>query len=259
MSKGVDVVSDQVGHRAPYARIAAHYEELITSGKLQPGELLPSIKALSQEWSVSTATAEKALRKLRTDGLVRGIHGIGTEVIDRPAPMSSGAQRQDRGRRSGSSWGAGERSDSHEAAVVSAPVDVAQVLDIEPGADVIRRSRVYRDRHGIVAHSTSWIPVQYGKLVPQLAESERLTGGTSLQLIAHATGRPITRRIDTASARLLTPADAELLELDPANPPAEPVVVMTAKFVDSGDHVVEYGVDLGGPGRTWLTESELAQ
>ncbi|MEU9710770.1 GntR family transcriptional regulator [Streptomyces sp. NPDC047967] len=250
---------EQAGHRAPYARIAAHYSELITSGQLRPGELLPSIKALSQEWGVSTATAEKALRQLRGEGLVRGIHGIGTEVIDRPTPMSSGSQRQDRDHRSGSSWGAGERSDSHEASVVSAPADVAAALDITPGSDVIRRRRVYRDRRGIVAHSTSWIPAKYGELVPQLAESARLTGGTSLQLIARATGQPITRRIDSASARLLEPADAKLLELDPAHLPAKPVVVMTAKFIDSTGQVVEYGVDLGGPGRTWLTESEVGQ
>lgn len=95
-------MSDQADNRAPYAQIAAHYAELITSGELQPGSLLPSIKNLSQEWKVSTATAEKALRKLRNEGLVRGIHGIGTEVLDRPAPMTSGAQRQDRGRRTGS-------------------------------------------------------------------------------------------------------------------------------------------------------------
>lgn len=252
-------MSDQADNRAPYAQIAAHYAELITSGELQPGSLLPSIKNLSQEWKVSTATAEKALRKLRNEGLVRGIHGIGTEVLDRPAPMSSGAQRQDRGRQTGSSWGSGERSDSHQASVVSAPADVAQALDIEPGSDVIRRCRVYRDRHGIVAHSTSWIPDRYRRLIPQLAKSERLTGGTSLQLIAQATGHPITHRIDTASARLLTPEDAELLELDPAEPPKEPVVVMTAKFVDSEGNVVEYGVDLGGPGRKWRTESEVAQ
>ncbi|WP_030379697.1 MULTISPECIES: GntR family transcriptional regulator [unclassified Streptomyces] len=250
-------MSDQADNRAPYAQIAAHYTERITSGELQPGSLLPSIKSISQEWQVSTATAEKALRKLRSEGLVRGIHGIGTEVLDRPSPMSSGSQRQDRGRRSGSSWGSGERSDSHEAAVVPAPTDVAQALDIAPGADVIRRCRVYRDRHGIVAHSTSWIPARYGKLIPQLAKSERLTGGTSLQLIAQATGRPITHRIDTASARLLTPAQAELLELDSAQPPTEPVVVMTAQFVDSESNVVEYGVDLGSPGRTWRTESEV--
>ncbi|MGP3635698.1 GntR family transcriptional regulator [Streptomyces sp. 24-1644] len=252
-------MSDQAGNRAPYARIAAHYAEMITSGDLEPGSLLPSIKNLAQEWKVSTATAEKALRKLRTDGLVRGIHGIGTEVLDHPSPMSSGAQRQDRGRHSGSSWGSGERSDSHQAAMVSAPADVARALDIESGSNVIRRRRVYRDRHGIVAHSTSWIPARYGRLIPELVESERLTGGTSLQLIAQATGRPITHRIDTASARLLTSEDAELLELDATKPPTEPVVVMTAKFVDSESNVVEYGIDLGGPGRTWRTESEVTQ
>lgn len=250
-------MAGQADNRAPYAKIAAHYTELIASGQLQPGSLLPSIKNLSEEWGVSTATAEKALRKLRNEGLIRGIHGIGTEVLDQPAPMSSGAQRQDRGRRTGSSWGSGERSDSHRAAVVSAPAEVAQALDIEPGSDVIRRSRVYRDRHGIVAHSTSWIPAQYGKLIPQLAASERLTGGTSLQLITQATGRPISHRLDTASARLLTAEYAQLLELDPQSPPTEPVVVMTAKFVDSEGSVVEYGVDLGGPGRTWRTESEV--
>ncbi|MFJ8060814.1 GntR family transcriptional regulator [Streptomyces sp. NPDC096142] len=252
-------MAGQADNRAPYAKIAAHYTELIESGQLPPGKLLPSIKNLSEEWSVSTATAEKALRKLRNEGLVRGIHGIGTEVLDRPASMSSGSQRQDRGRRTGSSWGSGERSDSHQAAVVPAPLEVAQALGIDPQSDVIRRCRVYRDRHGIVAHSTSWIPARYGKLIPQLANSERLTGGTSLQLIAEATGLPISHRIDSASARLLTAEDAQLLELDSGNPPAEPVVVMTAKFIDSEGNVVEYGVDLGGPGRTWRTESEVSQ
>ncbi|MBK3564532.1 GntR family transcriptional regulator [Streptomyces sp. MBT62] len=251
-------MAGQADNRAPYAKIAAHYTELIESGQLPPGSLLPSIKNLAEEWSVSTATAEKALRKLRNEGLVRGIHGIGTEVLDRPSSMSSGSQRQDRGRRTGSSWGSGERSDSHQAAVVPAPLEVAQALGIDPQSDVIRRRRVYRDRHGIVAHSTSWIPAQYGRLIPQLANSERLTGGTSLQLIAEVTGLPISHRIDSASARLLTAEDAQLLELDSENPPAEPVVVMTAKFIDSEGNVVEYGVDLGGPGRTWRTESEVS-
>ena len=81
---------------------------------------------------------------------------------------------------------------------------------------------MYGDRHGIVAHSTSWIPAQYGTLISQLTNSERLTGGTSLQLIAEATFLPISHRIDSASARLLTAEDVRLLELDPENPPTEP-------------------------------------
>ncbi|MFC9267707.1 GntR family transcriptional regulator [Streptomyces zhihengii] len=250
-------MAGQADNRAPYAKIAAHYTELIATGALPPGSLLPSIKNLAEEWKVSTATAEKALRKLRNEGLVRGIHGIGTEVLDRPSPMSSGSQRQDRGRRTGSSWGDGERSDSHQAVVMPAPADVAHALDISPGSDVVRRTRVYRDRHGIVAHSTSWIPGRYAQLIPQLAENERLMGGTSLQLITQATGHPISHRIDTASARQLTPEYARLLELDTNDTPAAPVVVMTATFVDSEGQIVEYGVDLGGPGRTWRTESEV--
>ncbi|MGL4743722.1 MAG: GntR family transcriptional regulator [Dermatophilaceae bacterium] len=244
-------------NRAPYARIAAHYAQAIAAGDVQPGTLLPSIKALAEEWRVSTGTVEKALRTLRDEGLVRGIHGIGTEVLDQPAPMSSGAQRHDRGRRTGSSWGAGERSDSHAASVVPAPDDVAQALNIEPGGEVIRRSRIYRDRHGIVAHSTSWLPMRYAALIPQLLASERLTGGTSLQLISQATGKKITHRVDTVSASFLTPEIARLLEISGDNAQPEPVVVMTAKFVDSDGHVVEYGVDLGSPGRTWRAESEI--
>ncbi|MFG2230425.1 hypothetical protein ACGFNX_10435 [Streptomyces sp. NPDC048723] len=58
----------------------------------------------------------------------------------------------------------------------------------------------------------------------------------------------------------MTDRAAELLELDAAKPPREPpVVVMMAKFVNSAGDVVEYGVDLGSPGRTWQTESEVVQ
>lgn len=56
---------------------------------------------------------------------------------------------------------------------------------------------------------------------------------------------------------MLTPEYAQLLELAPEHPPTDPVVVMTATFLDSEGNVVEYGMDLGGPGRTWRTESEV--
>jgi DNA-binding transcriptional MocR family regulator len=48
-------MAGQADNRAPYAKIAAHYAELITSGQLEPGTLLPSIKNLAEEWKVSTA------------------------------------------------------------------------------------------------------------------------------------------------------------------------------------------------------------
>ncbi|WP_445278041.1 GntR family transcriptional regulator, partial [Streptomyces sp. DSM 41033] len=141
--------------------MAGHYREQIESGALPPGEMLPSINRIAHEWAVSTATVEKALRKLREEQLVKGIHGIGTEVLGVRVPISSGAERHDRSGRTQSSWGAGEKSSDHTGGVVQAPADVASVFGISPGEGIIRRSRVYRDTHGIVSHSTSWIPKEF--------------------------------------------------------------------------------------------------
>ncbi|WP_435609669.1 GntR family transcriptional regulator [Streptomyces sp. C10-9-1] len=242
-------------NRPPYARIAGHYRDLIESGALSPGTLLPSIKSLSEEWSVSTATVEKALRVLKDERLVSGIHGIGTEVTGARVPISSGAERHDRSNRTQSSWGVGEKSSGHTAGVVPAPADVAGVFGIAPGSDVIRRSRVYRDVHGIVSHSTSWIPATFAQAVPELARSERLKGGLSLDLIARATGREVVQRVDEEAARIATSDDLELLELEAGTVAA--ILVLTARFLDADGQLLEYGVDLGAPGRTRRTTSDV--
>ncbi|MFJ7200930.1 MULTISPECIES: GntR family transcriptional regulator [unclassified Streptomyces] len=242
-------------NRPPYARIAGHYRSLISSGELSPGDLLPSIKALATEWQVSTATADRAMRLLREEKLVQGIPGVGTEVMARPISLSSGAERHDRSNKTQSSWGVGEKSSGHTAGIVAAPEDVAVVLGISPGDDVIRRSRVYRDGHGVVSHSTSWIPAEFAQVVPELARSARLKGGLSLDLIARVTGRHVAKRVDEETARIATERDLELLELEADTVAA--ILVLTARFLDAGGELLEYGVDLGAPGRTRRTTSEV--
>ncbi|MEU9072391.1 GntR family transcriptional regulator [Streptomyces sp. NPDC048306] len=242
-------------NRPPYARIASHYRDLINSGELSPGDLLPSIKTLAAEWKVSTATADRAMRLLREEKLVQGIPGVGTEVMERPISLSNGAERHDRSGKTQSSWGVGEKSSGHTAGIVEAPEDVADVLGISPGDDVIRRSRVYRDGHGIVSHSTSWIPAEFAQAVTELARSERLKGGLSLDLIARATGRRVVKRVDEESARIATTRDLELLELEADTVAA--ILVLTARFLDADGELLEYGVDLGAPGRTRRTTTEV--
>ncbi|MFF2630859.1 GntR family transcriptional regulator [Kitasatospora griseola] len=244
-------MADRVDSRPPSVRIAEHYRDLILSGKLAVGSLLPSNKALAAEWKTSPATVTKAMNKLAEQGLVRGIHGVGTAVLGQPVSLSSGTQRHARGQQTGSSWDAGERSDSHTAGLTFAPAEVAAALDIRPGAQVARRSRVYRDSHGVVAHSTSWIPAEFAALVPELIQAKRLEGGTSLDLIARACGREAVQRRDTTSARIATPDDLELLEL-PSDTVTAAILVLTARFLDGQGRVLEYGVDIGAPGRTRL-------
>jgi DNA-binding GntR family transcriptional regulator len=57
-------------------------EVSIRSGDLRPGDALPSINRLAQEEGVAKTTAQKALQVLKDEGLVRGIHGWGTIVVD---------------------------------------------------------------------------------------------------------------------------------------------------------------------------------
>jgi DNA-binding GntR family transcriptional regulator len=249
--------SPRADNRPPYARIAGHYRDLISSGELAPGDLLPSIKALAKEWQVSTATADRAMKLLRDERLVQGIPGVGTEVMGRPVSLSSGSERHDRSGKMRSSWGDGEKSSGHTAGIVPAPEDVATVLGIAPGDDVIRRSRVYRDAHGIVAYSTSWIPSEFAHALPELVRNKRLKGGLSLDLIAQATGQQVVKRVDEETARIATAQDLKLLKLEPDTIAA--ILVLTAQFLDADDKLLEYGVDLGAPGRTRRTTSDVAQ
>ena len=64
----------------PYLAIAAALRARIESGELSPGEILPSIARISQEWGVTKAAAAKALKELRSEGLTRSVAGWGTFV-----------------------------------------------------------------------------------------------------------------------------------------------------------------------------------
>lgn len=61
-------------------RIASELRARIRSGKLAPGDLVPSVRTLVAEHDVALATATKALAMLRKEGLVRVRPGIGTVV-----------------------------------------------------------------------------------------------------------------------------------------------------------------------------------
>jgi DNA-binding GntR family transcriptional regulator len=82
------VVNDHRAGEPPYLRIAADLRERISSGELQPGDALPSINRIAQEWGCAKTTAAKALNVLKAEGLARGVHGWGTIVTredERPA------------------------------------------------------------------------------------------------------------------------------------------------------------------------------
>jgi GntR family transcriptional regulator len=65
-----------------YVRIADSVRQEITAGRLQPGQPVPSITTLSQEYGVARQTAAKALRLLESEGLVYRVPGLGYYVAE---------------------------------------------------------------------------------------------------------------------------------------------------------------------------------
>ncbi|MFD4407153.1 TetR/AcrR family transcriptional regulator C-terminal domain-containing protein [Nocardia sp. NPDC058499] len=64
----------------PSQRIAAALRQKIVSGKLGPGDRIPSTRQLVRDWGVAMATASRALAILRDEGLVTTRTGSGTVV-----------------------------------------------------------------------------------------------------------------------------------------------------------------------------------
>ncbi|MFD0154015.1 TetR/AcrR family transcriptional regulator C-terminal domain-containing protein [Streptomyces sp. NPDC055721] len=78
----------------PYLAIAAELRRRILSGELEPGDRVPSTRAVTREWGVAMATATKALGVLREEGLVRPEPGVGTVVVARKKTGTGGTDAE---------------------------------------------------------------------------------------------------------------------------------------------------------------------
>jgi GntR family transcriptional regulator len=67
-------------------------KKAIVSGRLQPGDTFPSVRALSRELRINPNTAHKVVAALVTESLLEVKPGIGTLVARSPA--STAAQRR---------------------------------------------------------------------------------------------------------------------------------------------------------------------
>jgi GntR family transcriptional regulator len=65
-----------------WRQLAATLRAQIESGELAPGDRLPSILTLSQEYEVASVTVRKALNSLKQDGLISAASGWRTFVTE---------------------------------------------------------------------------------------------------------------------------------------------------------------------------------
>ena len=63
-----------------YLQIASQIKALILEGKLQPGEMLPSMRNLALELRISFMTTKRAYEELERDGFIESYTGKGSFV-----------------------------------------------------------------------------------------------------------------------------------------------------------------------------------
>jgi GntR family transcriptional regulator len=70
----------------PYQQIAEHVREQMRRGELLVGQSLPPVHQLVKDWTVSEHTVQRALHKLRDEGLIEIRRARRALVISLPAP-----------------------------------------------------------------------------------------------------------------------------------------------------------------------------
>lgn len=239
-----------------YVQIAEHFSGLIRRGELMPGDPIPTLRTIAQEWGTSQVTVSKAVNLLQDEGHVKvGGPGLRTVVQDPRTVNRNGFDRAKSVRRTGRIYPSNEKAKIESAEIVPAPAEVAQALGLT-GSDpmaICRKRVTYGPGDQPVSASTSWYDAALAETSPKLLIAERILEG-SWGYVEQQTGRKATRGRDQITTRLATEEDAELLGIER---PAAVKVSTTLLWADD-EVVIEYGVSIAGEGRETAYDYNLA-
>jgi GntR family transcriptional regulator len=229
----------------PFHRIVDDLRGEILSARRRPGERLPSEHDLAAEYQTSRPTVRRAIALLKAEGLVVTEQGKGAFV--RPTPhvrllVSGTNYRRHRGMGlSGFSAQALEQGQSPEqdvleVATIGAPIEVSMRLNLDEGAPVVQRRRLFKLDGHPVAFCDSYYPAELVEGTP-ITELENISGGVHA-LIEDPAGpirRVVARSVDDLVARMPTAEEAHRLAL----PPGIPVVRVIRTIYDTDDSALE--------------------
>ncbi|MFJ3637947.1 GntR family transcriptional regulator [Streptomyces sp. NPDC090112] len=219
-----------------YEEIAESLRAQIANGEFPPGTAIPSGRDLAEQWSVSRATAIKAVDVLRADGIVEARQGTGFIVVETPVGRPAGARHAGAARVSGGM--PFQRIGNPEWTVP--PAHIAGALGMDEGEEALLRARLMHYPDG-TPHSyvTAWFPPSIARNAPRLAQAAPIAEGTT-RYIRRQTGRFPVEGSDTTTVRLASEAEAERLRLE--RPTAVAVVLHVATDHEGGSLVCEEGV-----------------
>lgn len=234
-------------------RIADDIRMRIERGELAPGDSLPTIEELCEQWQCSANPAREAIALLKQQGLIstgqgkppvvraplrRVVRSSERHQVEKDLVLAPEGERRALGVAE-TDMGAtlGELPLSVEYDEIEAENDLAGVFEVSPGTKLLRRIYGMSEprSHRRQAWSVSYIPTALISANPALldAANEPWPGGTQHQL--HTVGIEIAKMVDVVTAAMPTTADAKQWELDAG----VPMIRVRRISIDTQGRVVE--------------------
>ncbi|WP_329308746.1 GntR family transcriptional regulator [Streptomyces microflavus] len=230
-----------------YAEIAAELRKQMQNGQLNPGDRIPSLNAIQEQYGVTVTTANRAFKQLKAEGLTYAKPGVGTVVAARPRSAATGAARIDRLNATGKPFVPEETATDHMAVIRGCnDDDIIEQLRIEPFEEVVIRRRTFRRNDVPYALGLSFIHQRALRDVPEIAQAGPLHPFWQ-KTYTERTGKEITRSPERRTARLAAAYELEALEVPAPAHAAVPVLVLHTTFYDE-DGPIELWEDVYTPG-----------
>jgi GntR family transcriptional regulator len=234
-------------------QIADAIRERIASGELAPGDSIPTIDELAQQWRCSPGVARSALAVLRGEGLITAGRGKAAAVRKPPQriklPYSFGQQQKDMVLRPEAERAAAgaieltagiplaDTKPSYRYSTVAAGAELAAEFGTSGDTELLRRDYEITDpRTGYrLALSTSHIPKALIESNPELLDeqSEPWAGGHQHQL--YTVGIELDRVVRSVVAIEPTPGTRQRWGMESG----VPLLLVRSRSIDVKDRVVE--------------------
>lgn len=241
--------------RPEYLRIAAELREAIHDGTYAPGDQLPTLPVLEEQFGVSATTVRNAIAVLRHDGLVESRTRAGTRVRERPAIHRMSADRYKPTVQPSTPFtldhqvGWAEYHLGKRFERVQAGDELAVLFEVEPGELLLARHFVFFDKDVPSQMSSSyvrWSDVAGSPITDPI--NEPWPGGTRAQLAT--VGVTVARIEESFTAGM--PSEDEVTTL--AIGVGIPVLRWTRRMLTAEGRVVEVAHPIVRRGDTTIVD-----
>lgn len=193
--------------------IAQSLRTQVTSGALAPGTTLPSRRDLREQFGTSRATIDKVVELLTIEGILEPSDGNRRPVVADVSTRTATIQnRVGNHAESGRALGVKETTRILSVEMVPAPAEIAAQLGVEPGDEVLCRSRVNLIEGKPVATGHSYYPPEVSEATPELSVAESIPSG-SRELAAERMHSKQADAWSEVTSRMATDEERELLRL----------------------------------------------